>query len=129
MDEPTANPGPKSRAHLIEILKTLKEEGKTLIVITHDVNAIPELADRVIVLNRTVVADGTTREVFSDTDTLLAAGLEVPVIMQFFDVLQAFGYPCDVLPPFDCGCGQEPDTDDCKRGRAYASAYSQAHAQ
>ncbi|RZN36672.1 MAG: ABC transporter ATP-binding protein [Methanosarcinales archaeon] len=98
MDEPTANLDPKSRAELIEILKGLKNEGKTLIIITHDVNAIPELAERVIVLNKTVVADGTTREVFADTEMLLAAGLEVPTIMQFFEVLQAFGYPCDVLP-------------------------------
>jgi len=29
---------------------------------------------------------------------LVAAGLDVPTIMQFFEVLQAFGYPCDVLP-------------------------------
>ena len=98
LDEPTTNLDPKSRSELIDILKRLKDEGRTLLIVTHDVNAIPELADRVIVLNRTVVADGTTREVFSDTEMLLAAGLEVPVIMQFFQVLQAFGYPCDVLP-------------------------------
>ncbi|MCK4811972.1 MAG: ABC transporter ATP-binding protein [Methanosarcinales archaeon] len=98
MDEPTANLDPKSRAELIEILKGLKSEGKTLIIITHDVNAIPELADRVIVLHKTIVADGTTREVFADTEMLVAAGLDVPTIMQFFEVLQAFGYPCDVLP-------------------------------
>ena len=98
MDEPTANMDPKSRAELIEILKTLKSEGKTLIIITHDVNAIPELADRVIVLKKTVIADGTTREVFADSGMLVAAGLDVPTIMQFFEVLQAFGYPCDVLP-------------------------------
>ncbi|KAB3547880.1 MAG: ABC transporter ATP-binding protein [ANME-2 cluster archaeon] len=98
MDEPTANLDPKSRAELIEILKALKDEGKTLIIITHDVNAIPELADRVIVLHKTVIADGTTRDVFADSEMLVAAGLDVPVIMQFFEVLQAFGYPCDVLP-------------------------------
>ncbi len=98
MDEPTANLDPKSRAELIEILKSLKNEGKTLIIITHDVNAIPELADRVIVLRKTVIADGATREVFADAGMLVAAGLDVPVIMQFFEVLQAFGYPCDVLP-------------------------------
>ncbi len=98
LDEPTANLDPKSRSELIEILKRLKDEGKTLLIVTHDINAIPELADRVIVLNNTVIADGTTREIFSDTEMLVAAGLEVPVIMQLFEVLQAFGYPCDVLP-------------------------------
>jgi cobalt/nickel transport system ATP-binding protein len=98
LDEPTANLDPKSRSELITILRRLKAEGKTLLIITHDVNAIPELADRVIVLDKTVVADGTTRNVFSDSEMLVAAGLEVPTIMQFFEVLQAFGYPCDVLP-------------------------------
>jgi len=47
---------------------------------------------------KTVIADGTTQEVFADSGMLVAAGLEVPTIMQFFEVLQAFGYPCDVLP-------------------------------
>jgi len=98
MDEPTANMDPKSRAELIDILKALKDEGKTLIIITHDVNAIPELADRVIVLHKTVIADGTTREVFADSEMLVAAGLDVPTIMQFFEVMQAFGYPCEVFP-------------------------------
>ncbi|MEA1894676.1 MAG: ABC transporter ATP-binding protein [Euryarchaeota archaeon] len=98
MDEPTANLDPKSRAELIEILGGLKDEGKTLIIITHDVNAIPELADRVIVLEKTVIADGATREVFADSGMLVSAGLDVPTIMQFFEVLQAFGYPCDILP-------------------------------
>jgi len=98
MDEPTANLDPKSRRELIEILKRFKEKGKTLLIITHDVNAIPELAERVIILNKTVIADGTTRDIFSETEMLVKIGLDVPVIMQFFEILQCFGYPCDVLP-------------------------------
>ncbi|NMG83707.1 MAG: ATP-binding cassette domain-containing protein [Methanosarcinales archaeon] len=98
LDEPTANLDPKSRNDLIGILKNLKDDGKTLLIITHDVNAIPELADRVIVLNKTIVADDTTRDVFANTEMLVGVGLDVPVIMQLFELLQVFGYPCDVLP-------------------------------
>jgi cobalt/nickel transport system ATP-binding protein len=98
MDEPTANLDPKSKRELIEILRRFKEKGKTLLIITHDVNAIPELAERVIVLNKTVVADGPTRDIFSDTEMLVKIGLDVPVISQLFEILQCFGYPCDVLP-------------------------------
>ncbi len=98
MDEPTANLDPKSRRELIGILRKLKEKGKTLLIITHDVNAIPELAERVIVLNKTVIADGPTRDIFSDTKMLVKTGLDVPVIMQLFEIFRCFGYPCDVLP-------------------------------
>ncbi len=78
--------------------RKLKEKGKTLLIITHDVNAIPELAERVIVLNKTVIADGPTRDIFSDTKMLVKTGLDVPVIMQLFEIFRCFGYPCDVLP-------------------------------
>ncbi|MCD4815835.1 MAG: energy-coupling factor ABC transporter ATP-binding protein, partial [Methanosarcinales archaeon] len=98
MDEPTANLDPKSRRELIEILRRLKEKGKTLLIITHDVNAIPELAERVIVLNKTVIADGPTRDIFSETEMLVKIGLDVPVITQLFEILRCFDYPCDVLP-------------------------------
>ncbi|MEA1909346.1 MAG: ABC transporter ATP-binding protein [Euryarchaeota archaeon] len=130
MDEPTANLDPKSRAELIEILKGLKNEGKTLIVITHDVNAIPELADRVIVLNRTVVADGTTRKVFADTEMLLAAGLEIPTIMQFFEVLQAFGYPCDVLPlSIEDAVGNMTQTIENGSGHVHLHIHKHTHSE
>ena len=98
MDEPTANLDPKSRRELIDILRRLKEKGKTLLIITHDVNAIPELAERVIVMDKTVIADGPTRDIFSDTEMLVKIGLEVPLITQLFEILRCFGYPCDVLP-------------------------------
>lgn len=130
MDEPTANMDPKSRAELIEILKMLKDEGKTLIIITHDVNAIPELADRVIVLNKTVIADGTTREVFADSKMLVAAGLDVPTIMQFFEVLQAFGYPCDVLPlSIDSAVTNLTQTIENGKGHVHLHIHKHTHTE
>ncbi|MEA3324076.1 MAG: ABC transporter ATP-binding protein [Euryarchaeota archaeon] len=128
MDEPTANLDPKSRSELIGILKSLKDEGKTLIIITHDVNAIPELADRVIVLKKTIIADGTTREVFADSEMLVAAGLDVPTIMQFFEVLQAFGYPCDVLPlSIDAAVKNLTQTIENEAGHVHLHIHKHTH--
>lgn len=99
LDEPTANLDPKSRAELIGIIRKLNDrEGITIVTATHDVNAIPALADRVYVLNKRIIAEGTSREIFSDVDLLKEANLEVPEVFKLFEVLRCFGYNCEELP-------------------------------
>jgi len=97
-DEPTTGLDPKSRNELIRIINTLNKEGKTIIIATHDVNAIPDIADRVYVLNKRIIASGTTREIFSNIDLLKKTNLEIPEILKLFKVLNAFGYNCKDLP-------------------------------
>jgi cobalt/nickel transport system ATP-binding protein len=98
MDEPTANLDPRSRRALVNVMKQLKSEGKTLILSTHDVSAVPEVADRIYVLNRTTVAEGTPRQIFSDAGLLKQMNLEVPAISYLFEILTCFGYDCEDLP-------------------------------
>jgi cobalt/nickel transport system ATP-binding protein len=98
MDEPTANLDPRSRRALVNVMKQLKSEGKTLVLSTHDVSAVPEVADRIYVLNRTTVAEGTPRQIFSDAGLLKQMNLEVPPISYLFEILNCFGYDCEDLP-------------------------------
>jgi len=98
LDEPTANLDPKSRAELIRVIKELNEGGITIVIATHDINALPEIADRVYVLNKRVIAEGSPRKIFSDTNLLRENNLEVPEIFKLFEVLQCFGYNCEELP-------------------------------
>ena len=98
LDEPTANLDPKSRADLIQIIDRLNREGVTTIIATHDVNALPELAERVYVLNQEIVAEGSPREIFSDWELLKKNNLEAPDVFKLFKVLTCFGYDCDTLP-------------------------------
>ncbi len=98
MDEPTSDLDPKSRSELIGIIRELNNEGKTIIISTHDVNAIPDLMDRVYVLNKTIIAEGTPQEIFSDFELIKANNLEVPEIFKLFEVLRCFGYNCEDLP-------------------------------
>ena len=99
LDEPTANLDPKSRVELIEIVKDLNErEGITVIMATHDVNAVPALADRVFVLNKRVIAEGTAQEIFSDGALMRENNLGVPEVFKLFEVLRCFGYNCEELP-------------------------------
>ena len=99
LDEPTANLDPYSRTELIGILNDLNErEGITMVIATHDVNAIPELADRIYALNRTIIETGTPREIFFNGNLLKQNKLDVPDVFKLFDVMRCFGFNCDKLP-------------------------------
>lgn len=98
-DEPTANLDPKSRAVFIRLINDLNtEKGITTIVAMHDVNAVPEVANRVVILNKTIVADGTPADVFSQVSLLEENNLDVPEICKIFSILDCYGCDCDALP-------------------------------
>ncbi|MEL4305399.1 ABC transporter ATP-binding protein [Methanococcoides sp. LMO-2] len=92
LDEPTANLDPKSRADLIRVINDLnRNHGITTIIAMHDINALSELADRVYVLNRSIVAEGTTRDIFSDPILVKENNLDAPDIFKFFKIMNCFG--------------------------------------
>jgi ABC-type multidrug transport system ATPase subunit len=67
LDEPTANLDLESRRQFRELLMTLRDEGKTIILSTHFVEHISDIADRVILLSDGVIAlDTTPRELQAD---------------------------------------------------------------
>ena len=78
-DESTAMLDPLGRRDVIGIMEQLnREEGITVINITHYMDEAAR-ADRVVVINDgTVVMDGKTRDIFSKVDTLHSIGLEAP---------------------------------------------------
>jgi energy-coupling factor transport system ATP-binding protein len=64
-DEPTRGLDPKSRQELIDIIKSLGTQGKTIIVVTHDMDLLVELTTRTICLKKGEIAyDGPTRDIF-----------------------------------------------------------------
>jgi len=92
LDEPTANLDLFSRRGLIGTLNELNREGTTIIVSTHDVEALPELADRVIVISHgCLVGTGATSEVLQNQKLLESACLEPPAIVKLFTELQSKG--------------------------------------
>lgn len=72
LDEPTAGLDPRSATQLIDIFFQLKDKGKTMLVATHDMHLVEEVADRIVVLgeSRAVVREGGPAEILSDTDFL-----------------------------------------------------------
>jgi cobalt/nickel transport system ATP-binding protein len=76
-DEPTAALDPRTQHWLIELMAELNAAGKTIIVATHDLAALDQMADRCIVFSEdhTIASTGTPSEVLYDSDLLLAVNL------------------------------------------------------
>lgn len=76
-DEPTAALDPRTRAWLTDLIEELSTAGKTIVLATHDLEALDRLADRCVVLgeDHTILAVGVPDEVLADRRTLVAANL------------------------------------------------------
>jgi cobalt/nickel transport system ATP-binding protein len=102
LDEPTANLDLLSRRGLIDLLNELNAEGTTIVTSTHDVEALPELADRVIVVSHgSLLGGGEMHQVLQDVALLESAGLELPSIARLFTKLKSLGLVKDVPITYD----------------------------
>ena len=92
-DEPAAGLDPRGRNDLINLIKNYrKQTGSTVIIVSHSMEDIAEIADRVIVMNNSSVAmNGTVDEVYSRGDELREMGLNVPEITEIFAKLRLKG--------------------------------------
>ena len=89
-DEPTAGLDPSAREQLLKKISQLKLQ--TIILISHSMDDIARLADRLIVLkNGHCLADDEPRKIFQRKDILTEAGLSQPRILQLLENLRAEG--------------------------------------
>jgi cobalt/nickel transport system ATP-binding protein len=77
LDEPTASLDPRTKWVLVDLIQRLAAAGRTLIVATHDLDIVPLIADRVVVLSEEgrVVADGPPAVILADRELLIRANL------------------------------------------------------
>ena len=65
LDEPFTGVDVKTEEQIIKLMRDLKEEGRVMLVSTHNLGSVPEFCDRTILVKETVLAHGTTEEVFT----------------------------------------------------------------
>jgi len=97
-DEPTTGQDHKGRRELADIARRLNETGRTVVMVTHDMDLIAEYTERLIVLgNAKVLLDGPTADVFQQVETLAKTYIRPPQVTQLAHRLAAYGVPGDVL--------------------------------
>lgn len=77
LDEPTNGLDPRSSRELITYIKNLQKEDKTTIIATHDLNIVPELAEKIYVLgeDKKIKRVGNVKEILSDKEFLKEVNL------------------------------------------------------
>jgi energy-coupling factor transport system ATP-binding protein len=81
LDEPTTGQDWGHVNKFLQQIRHLNELGKTIILVTHDMNLVAEYARRTVVMdNGKIVLDGDTRHVFSEQEILEKTGITLPVI-------------------------------------------------
>ena len=65
LDEPFTGVDVKTEDQIIQLLRELRDEGRIMLVSTHNLGSVPEFCDRVVLIKRTVLAHGPTDEVYT----------------------------------------------------------------
>ena len=100
LDEPTAGLDPRGRDEILQAIKDLHDKrGITVILVSHSMEDVAKLVDRIIVMHRGKAAmQGTPKEIFSHVEELEQMGLAAPQVSYVFAELKKRGYdvPTDV---------------------------------
>ena len=101
LDEPTAGLDPQTRKDILEHLRRVqKERGITLIIVSHSMDDIAAMVNRILVMDKgKIAAQGSPGEIFSQGEKLRRIGLDVPPLTQLILALRARGIdlPADIL--------------------------------
>lgn len=68
MDEPFAGVDAASERAILQLLQTLRNQGKTVCVVHHDLRTVPQYFDHLVMLNVRLIASGPTEQVFTDSN-------------------------------------------------------------
>lgn len=94
LDEPTAGLDPKGRDDILGQIRQLHDKyGMTIVLVSHSMEDVAKLAEKVIVMNKgKVVLTGTPKEVFKEVDILEEIGLGVPQVTYLMKELVKKGF-------------------------------------
>jgi ABC-type Mn2+/Zn2+ transport system ATPase subunit len=99
LDEPTSGVDVATRREILNLLLELNEDGITVVLTTHDLNGVAAHLPRLVCLNRTAIAAGSPRQVFTPLTLMRTFGAEM-IVFEHGDLLltaEAPGHGIDHL--------------------------------
>ncbi len=103
LDEPTAGLDPTGREEILANIESYrKSKNATVMMVSHSMNDVARLTDRLLVLDHAkLVMDGTPKEVFARAEELVAIGLDIPEVTRVFMRLKQMGLPVEPVFTID----------------------------
>ena len=97
LDEPTAGLDPEGREEILCNIESYRRaKNATIMMVSHSMNDMARLTDRLLVLNHGALAlDGTPKEVFTHAEKMMEMGLDIPEVTRIFLKLKESGLPVE----------------------------------
>jgi len=102
LDEPTIGQDHEQKERLRQFIVQLQTQGKTVVIVTHDVEFVAECNPRVILMREgKIIADGKGKEILTNRDALTQSSIILPQIAQIFTHLTALGLAKNVIDIYE----------------------------
>jgi energy-coupling factor transport system ATP-binding protein len=102
LDEPTIGQDYQQKEKLRQFIVQMQAQGKTVVIVTHDVEFVAESNPRVVLMKEgTVVADGEGKEILTNPEVLAQSSIVLPQIAQIFMKLTPLGLPKNVIDVYE----------------------------
>lgn len=102
LDEPTIGQDYQQKEKLRQFIIQMQTQGKTVVIVTHDVEFVAECNPRVVLMKEgQIVADGEGRAILTDPEVLAQSFVVLPQITQIFMKLSPYGFPKDVIDLYE----------------------------
>jgi energy-coupling factor transport system ATP-binding protein len=102
LDEPTIGQDYQQKEKLRQFITQMQTQGKTVVIVTHDVEFVAECNPRVLLMKEgRIVADGEGREILTAPEVLAQSSIVLPQIAQVFMKLTPLGLPKNVIDVYE----------------------------
>lgn len=102
LDEPTIGQDHQQKERLRQFIIQMQTQGKTVVIVTHDVEFVSECNPRVLLMKEgIIVADGEGKEILTTPKVLALSSIVLPQIAQVFMKLAPLGFPKDVIDVYE----------------------------